>query len=185
VAVVFRVAPASNAWFLVFRHVPGASAIRAVGRIAVVALLPAALGLAMFLERSFARSRPRVAILLISLCLLEQMRTPPSYDRMEARSRVARIAKRIPRDAVAFYCTPAPGEILDGCGHLDAMWASMETGVPTVNGYSGGFPRAWQPLSKAVDPSFPSGITAALTRWARHSGLEADRIAWVDGRVTR
>jgi hypothetical protein len=46
----------------------------------------------------------------------------------------------------------------------DAMWISLRTGLPTLNGFSGWAPPGWELLG-AADPS------GAARRWIAHSGL--------------
>jgi hypothetical protein len=63
------------------------------------------------------------------------------------------------------------------------MWASLERGVPTINGYSGNKPRGWEPLS---DPDIEEEcdflcLAVLLRRWLAESGVEQGRVGWVGG----
>ncbi len=64
------------------------------------------------------------------------------------------------------------------------MWAQLETGVPTINGYSGASPPGWLPLfdsnvngEKDIDRLGP-----ALGQWAARYGLQPGEICWIGGR---
>ena len=63
---------------------------------------------------------------------------------------------------------------------LDAMWAQMESGVPTVNGYSGNFPAGWQLLNPNVASETPEELwRTRLDAWVARSGLDPARVCWV------
>ena len=79
------------------------------------------------------------------LCLAEQGVTTPTFDAAANRATIESLACRIDRGRVTFYYHPDDGQTFR-IHHLDAMWASLATGVPTINGYSGHAPRAWQRL---------------------------------------
>jgi hypothetical protein len=72
-------------------------------------------------------------------------------------------------------------ERLSNWDHVDAMWAALACGVPTVNGYSSSAPRAWHPFR--VEPTF--GETEehhereCLRYWSRTMGIPPEEIAWV------
>ena len=53
---------------------------------------------------------------------------------------------------------------------LDAMWAGLETGIPTVNGYSSHFPKDWPLLEHGLAPAAdPAPLQNELARWeVRH-----------------
>jgi hypothetical protein len=183
-ALVYWVVPWG--WYVLYRYVPGASAIRAVSRAGLMLLIPSSIGLGLFVESMLARRRPFGALAVALLCLLEQGVTTGSYDKEEARATVAAIARRIDRRDVAFFYSPreAPPP---GYPHynyqVDAMWAGLESGVPTVNGYSGHNPPDWAPLAIAnvVQECDFDRLEAALRLWARARGLPLDRVGWVGG----
>ena len=59
--------------------------------------------------------------------------------------------------------------------HLDAAWAALASGVPTVNGYSGAAPPAWEPLhdGRIRTPAEAAALEAALAEWLEANGAEA------------
>ena len=76
------------------------------------------------------------------VCLAEQGVTTETFDAAANRATIESLASQIDRGRVAFYYHPVDDPPFSR-HHLDAMWASLATGVPTVNGYSGHAPRSW------------------------------------------
>lgn len=91
------------------------------------------------------------------------------------------MARRVDRRSRAFYYSPRAAGIEPNPYHLDAMWAGIETGVPTVNGYSGAGLPGWSGRYDAsVDgPSDRNRIGRALGEWASLNGVNPDKIAWI------
>lgn len=176
-----------SAWKLVYEFLPGAKAIRAVARVGLVVLIPMALGLAVFVDR-LARQGGRklvAAALFGFLCLLEQGETTPAFSKQEVREDVAAIVERIGPNCRAFLFSPVRGRWPYWKYQLDAMWASLYTGVPTINGYSGKFPPGWPFFDTNIRaPTDQVRLSAAINRWARRHGLDPDNICWVQVRET-
>jgi hypothetical protein len=162
-------------WHWVYYKVPGGSALRAVGRVALVVLVPAAIGLAALLARAGFSRRPWAAGLLVAACVAEQAVRTSTTDGSAEAARVAALARRVDPAHDAFYHHPGPGPLVPEAYHLDAMWAALEADVPTINGYSGGFPRGWDALYQ-VD--FPHGVPPdeALREWLDRRGVPAERV---------
>ncbi len=119
---------------------PGAAALRAVARVGMVLLLPAAVGLASFFDGwRLARWRPAAALLAL-LVLGEQVHARlPTLDKAALRAHVDALAARVDPACRAFLL------VMLGRGryeHLqdDAAWVTLATGIPTVNGRYGSFP---------------------------------------------
>jgi hypothetical protein len=159
-------------WPLVYLAVPAAKSIRAVSRIGNLLILSVAAGAALWVEQ--ARWRKPLVVAVLIVVLLEQVQRTPSYDRVEVESRVASIAGRVRRDAPAFLYT-VPGAGLSS--QLDAMEASLESGVPTVNGYSGNIPPGYPFEGCGVSPEEGE----LLASWMRRHGGNASRIQRIRG----
>src|SRR5262249_46817232 len=111
-----------------------------------------------------ATRRPRLALVIVLLCVLEQVRPPGAYDRAAHRRDVLELAAVIPTDCQAFLVVPvrplpSDKDVLEL--QVDALWASLETGVPTINGYSGRVPPGWE----FDDLSGESNVEDHLKRW--------------------
>ncbi|HSP81190.1 MAG TPA: hypothetical protein VLQ93_21905, partial [Myxococcaceae bacterium] len=159
-------------WWLVFQTVPGAGAVRAVSRVGVWLLLPASLGLALFLERLERGGRRMAALVVGGVCLLEQGVSGMRFEPRESRADVEALVVRVEPGCASFLYTPAGGEFPSWKYQGDAIWAALEAGVPTVNGYSGNAPPSWrlEPILLA-EPGAPGRLEAALRDWERARGL--------------
>jgi hypothetical protein len=67
---------------------------------------------------------------------------------------------------------------------MDAMWAELDLGMPTINGYSGMCPPGWLPLydSRVSREADIERLGPALFKWAWLHGLRSGEICWVGGR---
>jgi hypothetical protein len=156
------VAPDVSLWQYLYPFIPAAPAVRALCRLALLMLIPMSL-CAAWAFQELATRRPRLALVLALLCVLEQGRSLGAYDRAAHRRDVQELAAAIPSPCRAFLVVAVgklPGEKDDTDLQLDAMWASLETGVPTVNGYSGRVPPGWK-----FDLPRESEIEDLLKRW--------------------
>jgi len=59
------------------------------------------------------------------------------------------------------------------------MWASLETGIPTINGYSGTWPPAIRKLIMSDIPARRADIQNELARWCKQNHLYSKRIGWI------
>src|SRR4029077_8722035 len=63
---------------------------------------------------------------------------------------------------------------------IDAMWASLESGVPTLNGYSGNQPPGWGLGDTSLYSEQPDPLrAAAIDEWVEWSGLDRSRVCWL------
>jgi hypothetical protein len=164
-------------WYFIYRYLPGASAVRSTGRIILLMLIPASAGFAMFVDRFTGKLRwlgPVIAL----FCLGEQVTIPPAYDKMATRDRVAAIVARIPAKSSSFYySTDAEQDI--AVSQIDAMWASMMSGVATVNGW-GATPDGYGLRdNNAPTPDQRNELKDQLANWRNKWGLASDSVAWV------
>ncbi len=161
-----------------FYYVPGAYAVRIMSRIGLIMLFPASVGLALFFQK---RLQGRVGWLLPVLALLvvlEQGRGIPSYDKIEARAEIQRLADQVPADCEAFFLTPREGST--GEYNILAMWVQLRTGKPTVNGYSGNQPPNWPFVDWKVETEHDREmISLALRKWATLHRMDPEKICWI------
>lgn len=137
---------AVSAWWL-FHALPGLDALRAVSRVALLQLLAAglALGIAVTaLQRSARGFRLACAFLLAFAPLAESWcRCPADVSEGEIAARAGAVAERVPAGCAAFFWRGQDASDPDYAVQLDAMWASLELRVPTVNGYGGHDAPGW------------------------------------------
>ncbi len=183
--VAFRYPWSITPWWVVFKIIPGATAIRGVTRISLLLLIAFSFGLAFFLDS--IRNR-KIALAILVLVCLEQGVTTPSYNKYAMRSEVSLIASHIPRASGSFYYVPC--NISNGKAQkrsqpwkyqIDAMWAGLSAEVPTVNGYSGHAPPGWGNLYEVgiVSMSDEERIRSALEKWVTSHGLERSSVRLV------
>ena len=161
-------------WLSFYDKIPGGIGIRAVGRVVLILLIPAALGLAALLQFLVQKQWTLAAWIVVLVCMLEQGATTESFDAAANRATIAGVVQQVAPGREAFYYRPRPHQ-----GwyiyHLDAMWASLVTGVPTINGYSGHYPPGWDGFF-AVDFQSTLDPRDVLAQWERAHGLPPERI---------
>jgi hypothetical protein len=140
----------------------------------LIMLVPIALGLASLVQALERKGFVVAGGLIALLCLAEQGVTTETFDAVANRALIAAIASRIDRDGIAFYyhaCDDRPFAHYQ----TDAMWASLASGVPTINGYSGYAPPGWEGFFTAdLDPEIK--LEDVLRGWEQARGLSPDRV---------
>ena len=185
-------------WRAIYWLVPGAAALRAVSRIGIALVVPASVGVALLIDavtqtprvppsrtaellrRRDRRRRAALAVAIIAIVTAEQVQVPRSYDKNEGRARVARVANGIGASCGAFLYTTTGGNDDPWNYHADAMWASMERGIPTLNGYSGNQPPKWTFYDIRVPTPFLDSVVGdSVARWAARWRIDPARICRV------
>ncbi len=185
-------------WHVIYSLVPGAAALRAVSRIGVALLFPVSLGVALLvnsltrarrippsrtalvLRRRDARRRALVGATIVAAIVAEQVQQPRSYEKREGRERVARVESGIGARCQAFLYTTIDGADDPWNYHADAMWAFMDRGVPTLNGYSGNVPPQWNFYDIRIHTAVvDSSVDDSVASWAARWRLDPARICRV------
>lgn len=168
-------------WRGLFHLVPGANALRAVSRMGLLLLIPASLGLAYFVERFHAHRRRWLVLLFAAVSVLEQGQRAGWHDKLSQRADVETLAARIPGGCEAFFYAPVQSAKSWEVTHLDAIWVAMLRGIPTVNGYSGNFPRGWEDLihHNITTPEDEQRLRSALGQWEQSHQLSEGSVCWV------
>ncbi len=177
--ILFR---GGSAWMFLYIHVPGASSMIFVSRVGLILLIPAAIGLGHAIDALRARGKPALALGLGLVCLLEQGTTNPAFDKAANREAIGALARRVDGRPETFYYTP-DAAMPHFQPNLDAMWAGLERGKPTVNGYSGHTPRGWRLLDEpaGLEPADLRKLLPALDRWKETSGRAVAGVQWIGG----
>lgn len=161
-------------WEIVYQYFPGANGIRGAARLILTLCLPIAVIIsALFNQTAEANSKPakRVLILLAMIILGESYGSYSySFSIAEHRQMVDAIVSKVNQpgrpQCESFYLRDATLPAF--AVQLNAMWASMETGVPTLNGYSGSEPKLFRELHLS-DPASTS--MQILERYREAVGL--------------
>lgn len=182
-------------WHAVYLTVPGAGGLRAISRIGIAILIPASLGVALLinavsgsrrippsraavlLRKRDQRRRAILVFVIIAVVIAEQVGTPRSFDKEDGRTRVARVASAIGASCDAFLYTTIGGDDDPWSYQVDAMWASMIRGVPTINGYSGAEPPEWFFYDIRVRSAHEDSVIGeSLARWEARWKLNPSHI---------
>jgi hypothetical protein len=169
-------------WKYVFGVIPGAVAIRAVARVGILMLIPFSIGLGYFAQAS-SRS---AAFLVAAICLFEQGQGYATYDKLQSRRDIDALVAQVRTECAAFYYSrtyePNSSQISEQYKlQIDAMWASLQTRVPTINGYAGSAPAGWDDLweNRTFDKAAQSRIRKALDHWTSLHHLDPPRVCWI------
>jgi hypothetical protein len=159
---------------------PGAAALRAVARVGMMGLVPAAIGIAIFSDRLAERRGRWLVALLALLVAAEQLHRPWTYDKAAVERRIEATAALVPADADGFLLVTS-GETVDPHVHDVAAWTALAAGVPTVNGRSGNRPQEWRLGRVAIrSQEDRRRIERALGSWVEDHGLDGEGIAWIE-----
>lgn len=134
----------TSPWRIVHAYFPAAQAIRAVSRASIVYMLGIAVGVAAFLTWLSKDEKRRWMVLpLGALLVYEQGYDTPAFSKELNRHDIAAVKNAIEPGCEVFVMSPVSGYGPYWKYQLDAMWASLEAGIPTMNGYSGQSPKNW------------------------------------------
>jgi hypothetical protein len=169
-------------WPYVREIIPGAKALRALGRVGMIQLIPAAIGLG-FLFHSLAVNRRWLILLLLGgLCVLEQVNVDSSYvSKPGLREDIAYVSAKVDPKYEAFFLFS--NQELGAIPEL-ASWTTLATGKPTINGRYGNFPRRYPRLLRRSDKCPGSvdraQVIASLEDWCNLHGLKYQQIQLVE-----
>jgi hypothetical protein len=173
VALAFRFPGGFSLWEYVHRWTPGAQGIRSVGRIGMLLLVPASVGLALALELWLSRGRGWLAAVVMLVVAVEQVNVHDTDAKTLLRERYLRLASRVPAGCRAFYfCGAVQGRRSDL--DSDALWIQAASHVPTVNGRGAKRPPGWRlEALRAPERMTPEAVRADLESWLSGKGLDA------------
>ena len=119
-------------------------------------------------------------------CIAEQLHRLPAGNETMYRGVVARIASRVDPDCEAFFLTTHGAGDQADCPfpkrnsrviQIMAMWAGIEAGKPTMNGFYGKSPRHWELKDiQVADEREALALERKLDHWIRAKDLQADRV---------
>jgi hypothetical protein len=169
-------------WRFAAQWVPGLSATRAMTRLGLVLPLLAAAAVSTLLDLAPRRARPW-AVALVALALAEQSIRFNTFDKRVQERWVAAVASRVDPAASAFAVSSRRPGSSPWVVQLDAVWAGLATGRPTVNGYSGNWPPGWGgPLwtARSGRPEQRAEYAGALDTWLAAHGTPRAAVQWIE-----
>jgi hypothetical protein len=164
-------------WLSVYDSIPGGVGIRAVGRVVLILLIPAAFGMATLVQRLQRRGLRLASVLVASGCMIEQVTATGTYDAAANRDTIRTLAGRVDPACETLYYRPCEDRNWIRY-QLDAMWASLESGKPTINGYSGYNPPGWDGFFLVETEQGPRPRDV-LDDWIKSNDLQPDRVQWI------
>jgi hypothetical protein len=188
IAVMTQYPGGLTPWPSLARVLPAGSAVRALPRVILLLLIPLSIGLAEVVERVKLSA---IAVIVCVVVVAEQAQTTSAYDKLSVRSDVAAIASQVKNCAAFYYVAACPGQRDSGPPivkvQVDAMTAALETGVPTVNGYSGNFPIGWWELvdARVFDERDAARLHEALQRWLMRKHANSVQVCWIESPTCR
>lgn len=174
-------------WELIY-NIPGAQAIRAIGRFELLAgfLLAIALGIlvATALHSTFRPGRIILTGLLL-VVMVEQFNTVERQSHSEFVVTAEQELAPPPQSCRSFVLLEPRWDIPGFAEQIDAMAIARSTGLPTINGYSG-----WTPPDWTLDIDAPDYLRNARSwsgRWFIQGlcGYRASDNSWLDPDATR
>lgn len=169
-------------WLLAVRALPILGVVRAMSRIGLFLPTLAAAAIATLFDGLPRRGRPWIAALALAVVGEQSVRLS-TYDIRDAIEPVRTLAARVERSASGFFVATRRRDLSQWLIHLDAMWATLETGRPTVNGYSGNLPRGWGDqlwLARSGPGARDRRLRADLATWTGLHGATANAIQVIE-----
>ena len=157
-------------WYCIYHLVPGAKAMRAVGRYQIFLAAPVIALAVQYLSWNARRIVTPVLILVSVLLVVEQLNVGPQLQ-LDRPHELARLQSVPPPPSVckAFFVSAARPERLGDPGvddnyshNVDAMMIAEYLDLPTINGLGAFVPPGWQ-LYAPDKPSYMPAVTAFAT----------------------
>lgn len=146
-------------WALI-AQLPGATAIRALGRLQLVAALVLIVGVTVLLSRwvhiaSARRSwiTPVSIVVLVLVCLEQVNLAPPQTNGPDRRAALESISAPPSECATFVVLRPTQPDDLSPTTQIDAMIVSRNVGIKTMHGYTGIEPPGWN-LTNSWEPDY-------------------------------
>jgi len=113
--------------------IPGLNAIRAWGRIGMIQLIPAAVGLGFFFQRLIHDRKKVALVIFMAVCLLEQVHVSTQFmSKQLLRDEVDKLASQVKPASLAFLLVPS--RLPYGDMQEIGLWTTLASGKPTLNG---------------------------------------------------
>lgn len=170
-------------WRFVYAAFPGASALRAVSRIGIFLLLPAAMSLAVCLDWLAQRVSPVAALLAVAAVVVEQagaFHAPISYNKNQLQATMDSVARSAGPECQTVLFSWTNGVTSVPWMHLFGMWAGAFKGIPSLNGYSGQNPPGWPLIDVGISNRLDRlRLYDAIRSWMTSHPAEIGNVCWI------
>jgi hypothetical protein len=173
-------------WSLII-HIPGATAVRALGRLQLVAAFLLLVGVAVIVDRWW-RTRPRsrllsaAAVLVCLLIVMEQVNLEPRQENGPDRRNALASLPLPPAECETFVVLrPLIPDDLSPPTQIDAMLVSRSTGVKSMHGYTGIEPPGWN-LTNSWEPDYRARVEDRISQFEAEAitcGLDLGDRTWL------
>ena len=167
----------SSLWGIIYSNIPGGSSVRAITRYALIAYFFVGIFVAVVLNeienQTYSSNIKKICSIFLTYVVIvfgifEQTGSAGYSDSNHSNYRVNSVINKIKPSCDSFYLMaskdfPRPFWVI----HIDAMMASQSSNIPTLNGYSGHFPKdypLWNPKG--------NNIKSAIDKWASRMKLD-------------
>jgi len=167
----------SSLWGIIYSNIPGGSSVRAVTRYALIAYFFVGIFIAVVLNeienQTYSSNIKKICFIFLTYVVIvfgifEQTGSAGYSDSNHSNYRVNSVINKIKPSCDSFYLMaskdfPRPFWVIQ----IDAMMASQSSNIPTLNGYSGHFPKdypLWNPKG--------NNIKSAIDKWASRMKLD-------------
>ena len=178
----------TSIWLILWKFIPGISALRAVSRIGIPIVLMLSPVLAWTLDELNNRLDKKNMLMTLSFLFMLYLAGNVTtgimrFDKENYQSNLEIFTTKISkiteeRNCKAFYLTsPNTNSWMYDRAHpqLIAMWASIKLGLPTSSGYSGHDPKdGWNHMMSRTQ----------LDEWLKRKGIneeEIKNVCWING----
>ncbi len=173
----------ASLWHFVFDWYPGAVGVRAVSRFSLFLLLPASIALALAIDHVRARFSAAAALVCLLLVGLEQAGSlirAPGFPKVRMRGQIESVAHQIRPECRTFLFSWIRGAGNPEIMHILGMWVELETGVPTLNGYSSHYPPHWTLQDVAVgNAAEQQHLFENIETWVHEHPHDFQNVCWV------
>ncbi|MFW7378362.1 MAG: hypothetical protein ACOH5I_06130 [Oligoflexus sp.] len=138
-----------NLYYYIYQYVPGFGALRQLNRIHLLYLLFLGLSLQFIVAKVYCKNRlvaHVLGLLMLVAVFLENIPTnfyifSKSQNNIRIEKLTSLVLKSVSENGCKAFFLSTPN--IDYATHNDAMWISLQTKIPTINGYSGHNPPGW------------------------------------------
>lgn len=180
----FKRSDGYSLWKYVYQYIPGASALRAVGRIVLLLLVLGVFPIVYLIDRlptRYGKIGALAAFLLGCLLMVEQSAFfSKRFSIAEHDARLNKIeqyaATQLNAHCEALYVNSDDSSA--AFAQIDAMWFGFTRRLNTVNGYSGNFPKEWWGRLRSHKEASPE----QLKEWLQSMGNSelAEKACFID-----
>lgn len=167
--LVLRIGPVFP-WALI-AHLPGATAIRALGRIQLVAAFVLLIGVTILVSRWVQRAAtnhrwitPLSIAVLVFVCIEQVNLAPPQTNGPERRAALNAIAPPPFACATFVVLRPTQPDDVSPTTQIDAMIVSRNVGIKTMHGYTGIEPPGWN-LKDSWEPDYRARLQDRIAQF--------------------